>query len=256
MEIGTLQRTPQLNGRNAKIVAVHCGSQILEACSATVELSHRHRRNQYNTRAGSNIEVQFIRDQYTVIGSFQCQIRFSFKEIKNIQLQLKGISFLAFKGVDLALNLGKLQRQHGGCVKAACGMYAIQLESIGFFAVHVLFLQSVAQLFQRKFCAVKDSPEPDITTEYKVSRSIGSSLFKLYLSVGNVHINKSIVLFGSDVKHKALLLKRDTQTVACTAFWLVKLEGRCAEMYPALLHSSIAMDNKLSVIWPCCRDRG
>ena len=46
VEIGTLQRAPQLDGRNGEVIAVHRFCQILEARAAAVELSDGHRRDE------------------------------------------------------------------------------------------------------------------------------------------------------------------------------------------------------------------
>ena len=51
VEVGALQRAPQLDGWNGEIIAVHRFCQILEARTAAVELTNGNRRNKGNAGA-------------------------------------------------------------------------------------------------------------------------------------------------------------------------------------------------------------
>ena len=128
LQIGTRHCAPQLDGRNGEIVAVYRGGQILEARAAAGEPAHRHRRDQEDARLTFDKEPQFVGDQRAVIGPLQRQLRLGLKEVKDVQLQLKGVALLALEGVDLALDLGKLQRQHFFGAEFAHGLYAVDLE--------------------------------------------------------------------------------------------------------------------------------
>ena len=130
LQIGTRHRAPQLDGRNGEIVAVYRSGQILEARAAAGEPAHRHRRDQEDARLTFDKEPQFIGDQRAVIGPLQRQLRLGLKKVKDVQLQFKGVAFLTCEGVDLALDLGKLQRQHFFGAEFARGLYAVDLEFI------------------------------------------------------------------------------------------------------------------------------
>ena len=140
MEIGARQRAAQLDGRNGEVVAVHRFCQIHEARAAG-EPAHRHRRDQEDARLTFDKEPQFIGDQRAVVGPLQRQLRLGLKEVKDVQLQFKGVTLVAIEGIDLALDLGKLQRQHFFGAEFAHGLYAVDLEFL-------FLIQAVAQLFQ------------------------------------------------------------------------------------------------------------
>ncbi len=126
MEIGALQRAPQLEGRDGEIIAVHRVGQIAEARAAAVELPNGHRRNEGDAGACRHIEVQRIGEETAVrFAAHQLQLRLGLKEVKGIQFQLERIFLLTFEGIDLALDLRQLQRQRLGRVKAARGVDAV-----------------------------------------------------------------------------------------------------------------------------------
>ena len=60
----------------------------------------------------------------------QLQLRLGLKEVKDVQLQFKGVELIILEGVDLALDIGKLQRHHLRGGKAARGVDAVDLELI------------------------------------------------------------------------------------------------------------------------------
>ena len=110
MQIGAFQRTTQFKRWDSKIIAVHRVGQVAEARAAAVELSNGHRRNEGDAGAGRDIEIQCVGEQAAVLlAACQFQLRLRFKEVKGIQLQTESVFFLALKGVDLALDLCKLQ---------------------------------------------------------------------------------------------------------------------------------------------------
>ena len=85
VEIGALQRTPQLEGRDGEIIAVHRVGQIAEARAAAVELPNGHRRNEGDAGACRHKEVQRIGEQAAVLfATCQFQLRLRFKEVKGI----------------------------------------------------------------------------------------------------------------------------------------------------------------------------
>ena len=131
MEIGARQRTAQLDGRNGKVIAVHRFCQIHEARAAAVELTDGNGRNKGDAGACLDIEIQRVRQQAAVLfAARQLQLRLGLKEVKDVQLQFKGVTLVAIEGIDLAFDLGKLQRQHFFGVKAARGVDAVDLEFI------------------------------------------------------------------------------------------------------------------------------
>ena len=131
VEIGALQRTPQLEGRDGEIIAVHRVGQIAEARAAAVELPNGHRRNEGDAGACRHKEVQRIGEQAAVLfAAHQLQLRLSLKEVKGVQFQRERIFLLPLEGVNLALDLRQLQRQRLGRVKAARGMDAIDRKFI------------------------------------------------------------------------------------------------------------------------------
>ena len=60
MHIGTRQRTPQLDGRDGEVVAVHGFCQILKARAAAVKLPDGNRRHKGDARAGLDKEPQLV----------------------------------------------------------------------------------------------------------------------------------------------------------------------------------------------------
>ena len=60
MHIGTRQRTPQLDGRDGEVVAVHGFCQILETRAAAVKLPDGNRRHKGDARAGLDKEPQLV----------------------------------------------------------------------------------------------------------------------------------------------------------------------------------------------------
>ena len=142
VEIGARQRAAQLDGRNGEVVAVHRFCQIHEARAAAVELTNGNGRNKGDTGACLDIEIQRVRQQAAVLfAARQLQLRLGLKEVKDVQLQFKGVTLVAIEGIDLALDLGKLQRQHFFGAEFAHGLYAVDLEFL-------FLIQAVAQLFQ------------------------------------------------------------------------------------------------------------
>ena len=142
MEIGARQRAAQLDGRNGKVIAVHRFCQIHEARAAAVELTNGNGRNKGDAGACLDIEIQRVRQQAAVLfAARQLQLRLGLKEVKDVQLQFKGVTLVAIEGIDLALDLGKLQRQHFFGAEFAHGLYAVDLEFL-------FLIQAVAQLFQ------------------------------------------------------------------------------------------------------------
>lgn len=102
-----------------------------------------HRRDEGDAGASRHIEPQRVGQQAAVLfAARQLQLRLGLKEVKDVQFQFKGVALIPLEGVDLALDLGKLQRQHFFGVKFSRGVDAVDLEFIP--------LQAVAQLFQRK----------------------------------------------------------------------------------------------------------
>ena len=250
MEIGARQRAAQLDGRNGKVIAVHRFCQIHEARAAAVELTNGNGRNKGDAGACLDIEIQRVRQQAAVLfAARQLQLRLGLKEVKDVQLQFKGVTLVAIEGIDLALDLGKLQRQHFFGVKAARGVDAVDLEFIS--------LQAVAQLFHRKFCALEDGLKADLAAEHQVSRRVGGGLFQRHLGVGDVHVDDGIVVTGVNTKCKAVPCKLDLQ-ILTTAFGLVELEGRRAQAHAALLHGSVLVDDELAalILVPRRRDGG
>ena len=251
MHIGTCQRTPQLDGRNGEVVAVHGFCQILEARAAAVELPDGNGRDKGDAGAGLDKEPQLVGNERAVLfAAFQRQRCLRFKEVEGVQLQLKGIALLTLEGVDLAADTGKLQRHQLCGVKAARGLYAVDLEL-------VFGIQAVAQLFHRKLGAVEDRPEADVAAEHKVPRRVGSRVFQLHRGIGNVHKDDGIVLFGFDLERKAVLCERDLQIILRTAFRLVELEARRVQAYAAVLNRAVLFYDELSaVLIPCRCDGG
>ena len=248
LQIGTRHCAPQLDGRNGEIVALYRSGQILEARAAAGEPAHRHRRDQEDARLTFDKEPQFIGDQRAVVGPLQRQLRLGLKEVKDVQLQFKGVALLTLEGVDLALDIGKLQRQHFFGAEFARGLYAVDLEFIP--------LQAVAQLFHRKLCAIENGLKADITAEHKVPRRVGSRLFQLYRSVGDVHIDDGGVVGRVNVKCKALFCEGDPQRTIRAVCRLIELESRRTQAHAALLHGSVLVDNELAAAAPRCRDGG
>ena len=202
MHIGTCQRTPQLDGRDGEVVAVHGFCQILKARAAAVKLPDRNGRYKGDAGAGLDIEPQIIGNERAVLfAAFQRQRCFRFKQVKGVQLQLKGIAFLTLEGVYLTADAGKLQRHQLCGVKAACGLYAVDLELV------VFGIQAVAQLFHRELGTIEDGPETDVAAEHKVPRRVGFCVFQLDRGIGNVHKDDGIVLFGFNLERKAVLCK-------------------------------------------------
>ena len=131
VQVGARQRAAQLERGNGKVVAVHCGGQVLEARAAAVELPDGDGRDERDAGAGLDIEPQLVGDEQAVLfAAFQRKRSFRFKEVEGVQLQLEGVSLLALEGVDLALNLCQLQRHQLFGVKAARSMYAVDLELV------------------------------------------------------------------------------------------------------------------------------
>ena len=131
VEIGARQRAAQLDGRNGKVIAVHRFCQIHEARAAAVELTNGNGRNKGDAGACLDIEIQRVRQQAAVLfAARQLQLRLGLKEVKDVQLQFKGVELIILEGVDLALDLGKLQRHHLRGGKAARGVDAVDLELI------------------------------------------------------------------------------------------------------------------------------
>ena len=248
LQIGTRHCAPQLDGRNGEIVAVYRSGQILEARAAAGEPAHRHRRDQEDARLTFDKEPQFIGDQRAVVDPLQRQLRLGLKEVKDVQLQLKGVALLALEGIDLALDLGKLQRQHFFGAEFAHGLYAVDLEFIS--------LQAVAQLFHRKLCAVEDGLKADQAAEHKVSRRVGSRLFQLHRGVGDVYIDDGGVVFGGNAKCKAVPRERNIQLAIRAGFGLVEFEGRRAQAHAVLLHGSVLVDDEPAAAAPRRRDGG
>ena len=60
MHIGTCQRTPQLDGRDGEVVAVHGFCQILKTRAAAVKLPDGNRRHKGDAGAGLDKEPQLI----------------------------------------------------------------------------------------------------------------------------------------------------------------------------------------------------
>ena len=60
MHIGTRQRTPQLDGRDGEVVAVHGFCQILKTRAAAVKLPDGNRRHKGDARAGLDKEPQLV----------------------------------------------------------------------------------------------------------------------------------------------------------------------------------------------------
>ena len=139
MEVCSRQRTAQFERRNGKIIAVYRCGKILKACAAAVKLSYRNRRNKDDSRGRLYIEPQLIGDESAVFAAFEGKRCLGLKQVKGIQFKAESIPLLAFEGVDLALNLRKLQRHQIGSVKAAFCLYAVYLKFVRFFAVHCLF---------------------------------------------------------------------------------------------------------------------
>ena len=249
MEIGARQRAAQLDGRNAAVIAVHRFCQIHEARAAAVELTNGNGRNKGDAGACLDIEIQRVRQQAAVLfAARQLQLRLGLKEVKDVQLQFKGVELIILEGVDLALDIGKLQRHHLRGGKAARGVDAVDLEFIS--------LQAVAQLFHRKFRALEDGLKADLAAEHKVSRHVGGGLFQRHRGVGDVHVDDGIVVTGVNTKCKAVPCKLDLQ-ILTTAFGLVEFEGRRAQAHAALLHGSVLFNDKTSLrLIPRCRDGG
>ena len=248
LQIGTRHRAPQLDGRDGEIVALYRSGQILKARAAAGEPAHRHRRDQEDARLTFDKEPQLVGDQRAVIGPLQRQLRLGLKKVKDVQLQFKGVALLTLEGVDLALDIGKLQRQHFFGAEFARGLYAVDLEFIP--------LQAVAQLFHRKLCTIENGLKADITAEHKVPRRVGSRLFQLYRSVGDVHIDDGGVFGRVNVKCKALFCEGDPQRTIRAVCRLIELEGGRAQAHAALLHGSVLVDNELAAAAPRCRDGG
>ena len=251
MEIGARQRAAQLDGRNGEVVAVHRFCQIHEARAAAVELTNGNGRNKGDAGACLDIEIQRVGQQAAVLfAARQLQLRLGLKEVKDVQLQFKGVELIILEGVDLALDIGKLQRHHLRGGKAARGVDAVDLELIP--------LQAVTQLFQRKFRAVEDGLKADLAAEHKVSRRVGSRLFQLHRGVGDVYIDDGIVFGRINVKCKALFRERNAQCAFRAGFRLVEFEGRRTQAHAALLHGSILVDNEFAaaIFVPRCRDGG
>ena len=254
MEIGARQRAAQLDGRNAAVIAVHRVGQTAEARAAAVELTNGNGRDQGDAGACLDIEIQRVRQQAAVLfAARQLQLRLGLKEVKDVQLQFKGVELIILEGVDLALDIGKLQRHHLRGVKAARGVDAVDLEFIPF--------QAVAQLFQRKFRAVEDGLKADLAAEHQISRRVGGGVPQLHRGVGDVHIDDGgvvigVFVIGGDLKCKAVLRERDLQGIFRAAFGLIELEGRRAQAHAVLLHGSVLVDNELAAAAPRCRDGG
>ena len=249
MEIGARQRAAQLDGRNGKVIAVHRFCQIHEARAAAVELTNGNGRNKGDAGACLDIEIQRVGQQAAVLfAARQLQLRLGLKEVKDVQLQFKGVTLVAIEGIDLALDLGKLQRQHFFGVKAAFRVDAVDLEFIP--------LQAVTQLFQRKFRAVEDGLKADLAAEHKVSRRVGGGVPQLHRGVGNVHIDDGIVVLGGNAKCKAVPREGDFQVIFRSGFGLVEFEGRRVQTHAALLHGSVLVDDELAAAAPRRRDGG
>ena len=248
LQIGARHRAPQLDGRNGEIVALYRSGQILKARAAAGEPAHRHRRDQEDARLGFDEEPQLVRDQRAVVGPLQRQLRLGLKKVKDVQLQFKGVALLTLEGVDLALDIGKLQRQHFFGAEFARGLYAVDLEFIS--------LQAVAQLFHRKLCAIENGLKADITAEHKVPRRVGSRLFQLYRGVGDVYIDDGGVFGRVNVKCKTLFCEGDPQRTIRAVCRLIELESRRTQVHAALLHGSVLVDNELAAAAPRCRDGG
>ena len=141
MKIGAFQRTTQFKRWDSKIIAVYRVGQVAEARAAAVELTNGDGRNKGDAGACLDIEIQRVGQQAAVLfAARQLQLRLGLKEVKDVQLQFTGVTLVAIEGIDLALDLGKLQRQHFFGVKFSRGVDAVDLEFIP--------LQAVTQLFQ------------------------------------------------------------------------------------------------------------
>ena len=147
------------------------------------------------------------------------------------------------------MDFGKFQRHQLCGVKAACGLYAVDLEL-------VLGIQAVAQLFHRKLSAVEDGPETDVAAEHKVSRRVGFCVFQLHRGIGNVHKDDGVVLFGPDLERKAVFCERDLQVIFCTVFRLIELEARRVQAYAAVFDRAVLFDDQLSAALIPCRGDG
>ena len=257
MQIGTRQRAPQLDRRNGKVVAVHRGRQILEARATAVELSHGNGRDDGDAGAGLHKEPQLVGDQRAVLlAALQRQLGLCLEEVEDVQLQLKVVALLTLEGVDLTLDLRKLQCHQLRSVEAALGVYAVDLELVGLPAAHRLFRQAEAQLFQREGRAVKDGLEADIAGKDQIARGVRRCLLQLHRGVGDVHKDDGVVLGGIDVKREALVRELDLQIALRTALRLIELEGRRAQMHAPLLHRSIPVDDQTPASAPCSGDGG
>ena len=251
MHIGTCQRTPQLDGRDGEVVAVHGFCQILKARAAAVKLPDGNRRHKGDAGAGLDKEPQIIGNERAVLfAAYQRQRCFRFKQVKGVQLQLKGIAFLTLEGVDLAADAGKLQRHQLCGVKAACGLYAVDLELV------VFGIQAVAQLFHRELGTIEDGPETDVAAEHKVPCRVGFCVFQLDRGIGNVHKDDGVVLVGFNLERKAVLCKRNLQVIFRAVFRLIELEARRVQAYAAVFDRAVLFDDQLSAALIPCRGDG
>ena len=250
MQIGTGQRTAQLERRNGKVVAVHRFRQILEARAAAVQLPDGNRRDERDAGIALDIEPQRIRDQTAVIfAARQLQLRLGLEEVEGVQLQFEGVELLALEGVDLAVDRCQLQRHQLRSVKAARGVDAVDLE-------FMLLVQAVAQLFHCESQAIEDGLEADVAGKHKIARRVGRRLLQLHLGVWNVHIDDGVVLVGIDAKREAVLCERDLQVLAAAAVRLVELEAGGVQAQTAVLDRSVLFYDELSAIAPRGRDGG
>ena len=254
MQVSAGQRAAQLERRNGEIIAVYGRGEVLEARAAAVQLTDGHRRDEHDAGACLDVEPQVVRNQAAVLfAARERQLGFGFEQVKGVQLKAECIALLALEGVDLALDRGELESQHSGSVEAAGGVYAVDLEFIGLFAVHGLFLQAVAQLFERELGAVKKGLEPDVAGKNEVSVRIGGNVLQLGRGIGNIDIDHSLVLRRGDAERKAVLGERNRQAVLRAALRLVELEGRRVQADTVLHDCAVAANDEAAAAAPCGR---
>ena len=160
LEIVARRRELEADGRDADKVAVDGGRQPVKAAAAAAQERRGHGRCDGDARLHRKEEVELIRRKPAVIQPLELQICLRFKQIEGVQLQREVVDLAPLEGVDVRLELAKLQTQQRGGIQLAGRIDAVLFE--------LRTLRAIAQLMQREKligAAIQDQVQPHLPGE-------------------------------------------------------------------------------------------
>ena len=255
LEIVARRRELEGDGRDADIVAVDGVRQPVKAAAAAAQERCGHGRRDGDARLHRQEEVELIRRKATVVQPLELQICLRFKQVEGVQLQREVVDLAALEGVDVRLELAKLQTQQRGGIQLAGRIDAVLLE--------LRTLRAIAQLMQREQLvgvAIQDQIQPHLPGEDDIAVRLELRLVNEAADLRDVDEHEHGVVRRLHAERQHPILHRELSGGRIRLLAPIELEARRGVLHhgggvkareqPVLIHADV------EVVACVCRPRG